>query len=80
MSRLSQHNIMSALFSHAIGWEWADRNPITDVRQSAKRLRTPDVLTPLKITALLAKMPEPLRAAAELDASTGLRLGELIGL
>lgn len=71
---------MSALFSHASGWEWADKNPIAAVRQSANRLRTPDVLTPLEITALLAKLLEPLRTAAELDAFTGLRRGELIGL
>ena len=79
-SKAKIRNIMSALFSHAIRWEWADKNPITDVRQSAKRLWTPDVLTPLEITALLAKLPEPLRTAAELDAFTGLRRGELIGL
>ena len=29
---------------------------------------------------MLSKLPEPLRAAAELDAFTGLRRGELIGL
>jgi integrase len=50
------------------------------VPQSAKRMRTPDVLTPEEIMALLEKLPEPLRTAAELDAFTGLRRGELIGL
>jgi len=42
--------------------------------------KNPDVLTPEEITALLSKLPEPLRMAAELDAFTGLRRGELIGL
>jgi integrase len=79
-SKAKIRNIMSALFSHAIRWEWADKNPITQVRQSAKRLRTPDVLIPTEIMALLANLPEPLRTAAELDAFTGLRRGELIGL
>ncbi len=79
-SKAKIRNIMSALFSHAIRWEWAEKNPITSVRQSAKRSRTPDVLTPEEITALLSKLPEPLRTAAELDAFTGLRRGELIGL
>jgi integrase len=59
-SRAKIRNIMSALFSHAMRWEWAQNNPIAKVRQSAKRLRTPDVLTPLEITALLAQLPEPL--------------------
>ena len=71
---------MSALFSHAIRWEWTERNPIKSVRQSAKRMRTPDVLTPDETMALLKELPEPLRTAAELDAFTGLRRGELIGL
>ena len=73
-------NIMSALFAHAIRWEWTEKNPIKSVRQSAKRSRTPDVLAPEEINALLSKLPEPLRTAAELDAFTGLRRGELIGL
>ena len=79
-TKAKMRNIMSALFSHAIRWEWAEKNPIRSVRQSAKRLRTPDVLTPEEITALLGKLPEPLRTAVELDAFTGLRRGELIGL
>src|SRR6266852_3794290 len=79
-SKAKIRNLMSALYSHAIRWEWAEKNPIKSVRQSAKRMRTPDVLTPEEITALLAKLPEPLRTACELDAFTGLRRGELIGL
>ena len=79
-SRAKIRNLMSALFSHAIPWEWTERNPIRSVRQSAKRMRTPDVLSPEEIMALLKKLPEPLRTAAELDAFTGLRRGELIGL
>jgi len=43
-------------------------------------MRTPDVLTPDEIMALFKELPEPLRTAAELDAFTGLRRGELIGL
>ena len=52
-SRAKIRNLMSALFSHAIRWEWTERNPIKSVRQSAKRMRTPDVLTPDEIMALL---------------------------
>jgi hypothetical protein len=35
-------------------WEFFDRDPITIVRQSAKRDRTPEVLTADKLKALLA--------------------------
>jgi integrase len=73
-------NIMSALYSHAIRWEWSEKNPITSVRQSAKRQRVPDILLPEEIVSILDKLPEPLRTAVELDAFTGLRRGELIGL
>ena len=37
-------NIMSALFHHAMRYEWTERNPIKLVRQSAKREKIPDVL------------------------------------
>ena len=52
-SRAKVRNIMSALFSHAVRWEFFERNPITLVRQSAKRSRTPDVLTTDELKALL---------------------------
>jgi hypothetical protein len=40
-------NIMSAVFTHAIRYEWTHHNTITNVRVSSKRLREPDVLTPV---------------------------------
>lgn len=67
-SKAKIRNLMSALFSQ---WEWTARNPIASVRQSAKREKVPDVLTPEELAALLSKLPEPLRTAAELDAFTG---------
>jgi len=79
-SRAKIRNIMSALYSHAIRWEWTDRNPITSVRQSAKRLKVPVILTVEEINALLTELPEPIRTCVLLDASTGLRVGELLGL
>lgn len=79
-SKAKIRNIMSALYSHAIRWEWTDRNPITSVRQSSKRQRAPDVLTAEEIAAILEEMSDPLRTMVELDAFTGLRRGELIGL
>lgn len=79
-SKAKIRNLMSAIYSHAIRWEWADRNPITSVRQSAKREHVPDVLTGEEIMAILNELSNPLRAMVELDAFTGLRRGELIGL
>jgi integrase len=79
-SKAKIRNIMSALYSHAIRWEWAERNPITSVRQSAKRQKTPSVLEAEEIMAILRELPDPLHTMIELDAFTGLRRGELIGL
>ena len=79
-SKAKIRNIMSALYSHAIRWEWADKNPITSVRQSAKRQKAPDVLTPEEIVAFLSELPNLLRTIIEFDAFIGLCRGELIGL
>jgi len=73
-------NIMSALYAHAIRWEWTTRNPITSVRQSAKRQTIPEVLTVEEIIKLLNAIPEPFRTAVFLDGTSGLRVGELLGL
>ena len=71
---------MSALFSHAIRYEWMHRNPITKVRASAKRLREPDVLIPAEFAALVDELPLRVKAMVMLAGSTGLRRSELIAL
>jgi integrase len=71
---------MSALFNHAIRHEWIDRNPISKVRTSAKRLRETDVLTPAEFAALLPELKLRDRAMVILAGSTGLRRSELVAL
>jgi integrase len=73
-------NAMSALFAHAMRWEFTNRNPITLVRQSAKRERTPDVLTVSELKALLSELGEPWKTAVFLAVTTGLRVSELLAL
>jgi integrase len=60
--------------------EWYDRNPITRVRQSAKRSRIPVLLSIVQIQALLTHLQEPVRTMVLVDVSTGLRIGELLAL
>ena len=79
-SKAKIRNIMSALYSHAIRWEFASRNPITAVRQSAKRSKIPTILTVQEIQALLKHLEDPCRIMVLLGVSTGLRVGELLGL
>ena len=79
-TRAKIRNLMSALFTHAMRYEWADRNPIKLVRQSAKRERIPDVLELVEIQLLLSKLGVRERTLVLLDAGTGLRVSELLAL
>jgi len=73
-------NLMSAVFRHAMRYEWTEKNPISLVRQSAKRQRTPDVLDVQEIQRLLVQLQEPYRTMVFLAAATGLRVSELLAL
>jgi integrase len=79
-TRTKIRNLLSAVFTHAIRYEWAARNPISPVRSSSKRLRTPDILTPGEFQALVLALSQRERVIVLLAGSTGLRRGELIGL
>jgi site-specific recombinase XerD len=79
-TRSKIRNIMSAAFNHAIRHEWMDRNPITKVRISAKRLREPDVFSPAEIASLIAVLDIRERAMVMLAGSTGLQRSELVAL
>jgi integrase len=73
-------NLMSAVFQHAMRYEWMDRNPIQLVRQSAKREKVPDVLELAELQLLLTKLDVRERTLVLLDAATGLRVSELLAI
>ncbi len=73
-------NIMSVLFNHAIRHDLYDRNPIRWVRQSAKRTKTPVVLSASEIQSLLSALDVRERTLVLLDVCTGLRMSELFAL
>jgi integrase len=79
-TRAKIRNLMSALFTHGMRYEWIDRNPIKLVRQSAKRERIPDVLELWELQLLLGKLSVRERTLTLLDAGTGLRVSELLAL
>jgi integrase len=70
------------LFNHAIRYEWLEqgRNPITLVRQSAKRKSIPEVLDPNEIQGLLLQLDSCFRLMVMLGVTTGLRRSELFAL
>ena len=72
---------MHVLFEHAIRNEWTDRNPITSVRQGAKRQSIPALLTVEQLSKLLFQSLELReRVMVFLDFGTGMRRGELSGV
>lgn len=71
---------MHVIFAHACRHEWLEKNPITLVRQSAKRQKLPDVLELDELKKLLAELQNPARALVFLTAATGLRVSEALGL
>ena len=73
-------NLMHALYNHSMRWEFFDRNPITLVRQSAKRTRVPEVLTAEEVGKLLGELADPWKTAVYVAVTTGLRVSELLGL
>jgi len=79
-SRYKTKGVMSVLFQHAMRYEWADRNPIRLVRQSAMSQDEQVVLEPVEVQALLSELRDPFRTLILLACVTGLRRGELFGL
>lgn len=87
--------VMSALFSHAVRWEFTSTNPIssgipvgtggkrgpsTGVRVSAKRQKAPIVLTPEQVKLGLMQLEFRDQLLVLLDGALGTRRGELAAL
>jgi integrase len=75
-------NHMSCLFSHCIRHELYTRpNPVSSVRQSAKRLREPDILTVDELKAIISRVDPPaIRVMVMVAGSSALRRSEIRGL
>ncbi len=84
--------VMSAVFSHAVRWEFCGHNPIssgipvgaggkrgpsTGVRVSAKRQKSPLVLSPEQAKLGLAQLEFRDQLLVFLDGALGIRQGEL---
>jgi len=81
-SKAKIRNVMSMIFRHAMRWGWLEQNanPITLVRCSTKRLRTPSMLTASELRVLLDALPYRERLMGVICATTGLRICEVLGL
>src|SRR5262249_12706623 len=79
-SKCKIRNLMSGMFSHAIRYEFTDKNPITAVRQSGKREKVPVLLEITELHRLFDQLALRERAMIVCDALTGIRRSELMGL
>ena len=77
-------NIMSVVFRHGIRHGFLPRdaqaNPIKYVRQSGRSSKEHTILAQEQAMAVLTHLKEPVRTMAWLDATTGLRVSELLAL
>lgn len=75
-------NLMSKVFAMAKKWGYySSDNPASGVELPEKHpVREKHVLTPNQITKLLTVLQEPVRGMVLLGLSTGLRVGEILGL
>ena len=72
-TRAKIRNTMHVIFAHAGRHEWIARNPMTLVRQSAKREKLPDVLELDELKKLLAELENPARALVFFDRCHGIK-------
>ena len=79
-TKAKTRGVMHMIFAHACRHEWFGTNPISLVRQSAKRKKTPHVLEAEEVKKLLAELQNPARTLVFLTAATGLRVSEALGL
>ncbi len=79
-TRAKRRNLMHVIYNHGIRCRFTGENPITLVRQSAKRARVPDVLTVEELNKLLSELKEPWRTAVFVASTTGLRISERLAL
>ena len=73
-------NLMSVLFNHANRYNLFEGNPISLVRQSAKRQKIPEVLGVDELRRLIQVLGPRERTLVLMAAGTGLRMSELFGL
>ena len=78
---LHHHRVLREALQHAVRWQLAASNPADAVSPPRPAEREMRALTPDEVHRLLAADGDPgLRAIIHVAVTTGLRLGELLGL
>ncbi|TAM79749.1 MAG: site-specific integrase [Acidobacteria bacterium] len=72
---------LGKMFGVALQWGWVEANPARGVMlPPMQRVRTPNLLSPEQIKTLVGALSEQASTIVLLGATTGLRIGELLGL
>ena len=83
-TRSKIRGIMSVVFRHGIRHGFLPRdehaNPMKYVRQSSHSDKEQTQLTQVEAMALMSQLQDPAKTMAWLDATTGLRINEVLGL
>lgn len=79
-TKANVRQLVHVLFECARRWEMAEANPVTLVRQSAKRTRELARLSIVQYRALVDALCEPHRTMVLVAGCLGLRIGEILGL
>lgn len=78
-TKANVRQLLHVLFECARRWEWCDENPITLVRQSAKRTKKLPRIGPAEYRSILAIVQQPVLSMLLLVGCCGLRVGEALG-
>jgi integrase len=74
-------NLMSKIFSVAVGWDYLSNHPVRGVKMPERTLkRAHRFLTMDEVQRLIKASDEPVRTIVVLAAMTGLRIGEILAL
>jgi len=72
---------LGKMFSVALQWGWVEANPARGVLlPPMRRVRPTSLLSAEQLKTLIGALSEPARTIVLLGATTGLRIGELLGL
>lgn len=73
-------NLMHTIFQRAIFWEMLDRNPISLIHQSQKRLKKPRALMTQEFKLFVPQLAEPYKTIVIVHQCLGLRICETVAV
>jgi integrase len=80
-TRVHTRNVVSKMYSTAQKWRWVTENPVKRVDVGERKIvRKQRALSVEEVRLLIENLDEPARTVFILAVTTGLRIGEILGL